>query len=358
MNRYARNYKVLILNKSICRYNGADYYRYAFQQLGQEAYILNLFYNPFKEYTDSKVKTGNKHAFFKERLFRRVMYIIWKIKQETRQRIILKIKEIKPDIVMIMGDIEIEPDIFKEIKKLLKSCHIFCYLADPLTIKNNLILEGIPFYDCIFTFSKFQIPLIYWFGARRVEYLPFAYDQRLHRVIIMSNNEKEFYGSDIAYLGAWQPHIELWINELTPYYLKVWGNQWYKLRGYPDLKRCWQGEGVGLFDEMAKVINSSKITFNLVRHHNGNGHSMKTFEIPACGGFMLTNRTEEQLDLFPEDKCAVYFSTAEELKDKIKYYLNNAAERARISKAAYEVAKPHTYFERAKEILSIYEEIR
>ena len=40
---------------------------------------------------------------------------------------------------------------------------------------------------------------------------------------------------------------------------------------------------------------------------------MKTFEIPACGGFMLTNRTDEQLEFFAEDEGAAYYSTAAEL---------------------------------------------
>ena len=262
-----------------------------------------------------------------------------------------KIRELNPNLILVIGNIALAPDFLINIKKSFDSCPIFWYLTDPLPTQSPSFIKSVPFYDCIFTFSRFQVAVISWFGGRQVVYLPFGYDPRIHKPTETTESERHFYGSDIAYLGTWQPYIELWANELTPYHLKVWGDQWYKSKGYPALLECWQGEGRGLYDEFAKVVNSSKIIFNVVRFHNGNSHSMKTFEIPACGGFMLTNRTDEQLSFFSEDQCAVYFSSKEVLQDKLHYYLSHDEARTRIARAAYQATKQHSYRERAKIIL-------
>ncbi len=344
--------KILIINNSISRWTLADSYVHAFQLLNNEVRLLNLFYEVGRERTRSKGQKIPRYQILTEKVLRKVSKIIWSTKGVAWHRIILKIQEWKPELILVVGNVEVDPDILKEIKTILNSSRIFWYLTDPLPTQNSLIINSVPLYDCILTFSKFQVPLIYWFGGKNVFYLPFGYDTRLHRKIIMADEEKKFYGSDVAYLGTWQPSIEHWLNELTSNDLKVWGNQWYELKGYPLIMKCWQGEGVGLYDELAKVANSSKIIFNVVRFQNGNGHSMKTFEIPASGGFMLTNRTDEQLSFFQEDTCAVYFSTKEELKDKLRYYLLHEAERKRICQAGYEAAQQHSYNERAKIILS------
>jgi len=350
--------KILLLNIDRSRMTLADFYISSFGQLAVKSYKLNLFYERVKSGVGFGTRPGKEYRFTKERFLAQLQSIVWRWKRESKARIIRGIRQMRPDIIMAIGNIELEPDIFKEIKAINRTCATFCYFTDPLLVNNALIRESLSLYDCVFTFSRFQVPLLYWFGARNVLYLPFAFDPRIHRPLSLKDREREFYGSDVTYLGTWQPYLESWIKELSPYDLKIWGDQWYLLRDNFQLRACWQGPGAGLYDEMPKVISSSKIIFNLIRFHNGNSHSMKTFEIPACGGFMLTNRTDEQLEFFPEDKGAVYFSSREELKEKIRYYLNNDAVRIQIAKAGYQLARPHTYDERARAILNLYQKIK
>ena len=84
------------------------------------------------------------------------------------------------------------------------------------------------------------------------------------------------------------------------------------------------------------------------------GHAMRTFEIPACGGFMLAERTEEHMELFDEGKEADFFGPPEELGDKVRYYLKHDSKRMRMSEAAYQrvTTGRNTYKDRLEQILA------
>lgn len=75
---------------------------------------------------------------------------------------------------------------------------------------------------------------------------------------------------------------------------------------------------------------------------------------------MLSERTDEHLALFTEDKEMACFSSDEELVDKIRYYLAHDAERQRIAQAGYHrvTTGKNTYFDRLQEILVQVEALR
>ena len=108
---------------------------------------------------------------------------------------------------------------------------------------------------------------------------------------------------------------------------------------------------------MSKVCPAADVVVNFIRAEHGCAHSMKTFELPACGGFLLCTRTEEQLEFLPEDECAAYFWTQEEMIDKLRFYLAHPAARERIRLAGMERVRPHTYVERSRQLLRIWSEI-
>ncbi len=63
---------------------------------------------------------------------------------------------------------------------------------------------------------------------------------------------------------------------------------------------------------------------------------MRTFEIPAAGGFMLHEYSEEAADFFKEGIEAEFFRDAAECADKIKYYFKDDNLRNKIARAGYE----------------------
>ena len=59
----------------------------------------------------------------------------------------------------------------------------------------------------------------------------------------------------------------------------------------------------------------------------------KSFEIAACEGFLLAERSPGHLARFAEDEEAVFFSSIEECVAKILRYLPNEGARSRIARA-------------------------
>jgi spore maturation protein CgeB len=77
----------------------------------------------------------------------------------------------------------------------------------------------------------------------------------------------------------------------------------------------------------------------------------RNFEVPGCGGFMLTGRAEDLESYYEEDREVVCFETISELIDKIHYYLSHEDARNAIAAAAYRrTLNEHTYVHRLTDI--------
>ena len=96
---------------------------------------------------------------------------------------------------------------------------------------------------------------------------------------------------------------------------------------------------------------------NLLRRANHDDHVMRTFEIPACGAFMLAERSDSHSELFTEGLEAVFFATPGELAAQVRHYLPRAGERGRIAAAGRRkvITGSHSYADRLYEILSAAE---
>lgn len=226
----------------------------------------------------------------------------------------------------------------------------------PANSHPNLV-RSIPLYDCYFIWHRGLLPKLYDAGAKKIEYLPFAWDPDLHPPAKLTKEDYEHFGSDISFVGNWTPERERWLSYLTDCNLAIWGAYLWERTSNEPLKKRWTCRVV-VGEAFAKVCQASKINLNFLRDQNKGSHNMRTFEVVGCGGFLLTERSEEQLEFFEEDKEIACFSTPGELREKIEFYLPRGKLRRKIAKAAHaKVKEKHTYLQRAKHILKVYGEI-
>ena len=320
----------------------------AFKNIGCEIHQLDL----VKEYKLLNPLSGN---YWGDRLLSGFF------NRSINEKIPLAVNFYKPDIVFVIKGLNILPETLSKVKRQNEGLLINFNPDNPFnlnpTASNDLIRESIPIYDCCFIWGKFLIPLLKDAGAKYVEYLPFAYDPGLHYPVDVSDEGKKLYGSDIAFIGSWDKEREGWLSCLADFDLAIWGNSWNRLSMFSPLRKKWKGREV-LGADFSKVCNSSKIILNLIRKQNENAHNMRTFEVPACGGFVLSNRTDDQIRFFPEDVAAVYFSTEEELLDKIYFYLKHEEKRKTIALKGLEIVQKHRYADRIQVIIDHYKQSR
>ena len=249
------------------------------------------------------------------------------------------IKRKKPDVI-----ITVKLDFLSEsfLSQLKSVCKILLNMNPdhPYVLhKNNIdvLLNTLKYYDAVFTFGKGIIPIYYQLGAKEVNWLPFAYDPDTHFVTKTSG-----YIYDCSYFGSWAKIQEYYISTLIEenYKVGIFGPRWYKSKNY-NVKNSWIKDG-GIGRGMSTEVSKSRIVFNLIRAEHGCFHSMKSFELPACGAFMISNKTEEQLEFFPET-AVCYFDTLDELKEKVKFYINREDLRNKFIKEALDIVRKHTY---------------
>jgi spore maturation protein CgeB len=82
-----------------------------------------------------------------------------------------------------------------------------------------------------------------------------------------------------------------------------------------------------------EAIWRSRINLSFLTHSNQDEFVHKSFEIAGCGAFLIAERSDGHLQRFKDDEEAVFFSSFDELAQKIRRYLPDEAARQRIATA-------------------------
>jgi len=273
--------------------------------------------------------------------------------ERSENLLVEKIKQCKADIIVFIRCDTLSLEAVREIKNYANISMVNIYPDSPLVIpgvKRKNFSEWLAEFDVIFSSDIYIKKVFYQLGAKRVEFLPFAYDPKYHLPKAPSGSDSIFFSSPIAYVGTFGRLQKDWLCSIQHHGLKVWGNSWDSLSKQDPLRRCWtKGRGVGL--EMWKAINLSSMTFNMCRVEHTAEISMKTFEIPAAGGLMLSNFTETQDTFFKDRVQALYYNNREEANDLITFYLKRPELIKKIKQNSMMAIKRHTYQSRAKSVI-------
>ncbi|NPV76932.1 MAG: glycosyltransferase [Anaerolineae bacterium] len=262
----------------------------------------------------------------------------------------------KPEIILVIKGAWLSPDTIQQIRAFYTPILVNYATDDPfnLDVSTSDIVQSIPLYDFYITTKQRTISDITLAGGKNVVFIPFGYEPSLHFPEIPSSAYEIFkFSCEVCFIGAADRNrINLISKMLSRNQVKLflYGGFWDR---YSQFRHVYRGMALGRDYRLA--TSAAKISLGLVRHTNRDGHSMRTFEIPACGGFLLAERTKEHLMLFEEDKEAVFFSSDEELFDKINFYLMNDRSRERIRQAGLKRVRTSacTYTDRLREILNL-----
>jgi glycosyltransferase involved in cell wall biosynthesis len=203
----------------------------------------------------------------------------------------------------------------------------------------------IPLYDLLITTKSHEIEFYRRYGARELIFQHQGYDHHIFRPYPVTAEDRQRLGSEVCFIGRSERHYLRCLKAAgrATGGLAVWGYYGRAARLRPWLRKVFRG-GPILEEQYAMALCCTKIALGLLTKRNGPDQSTtRSFEIPACGAFLLAERTAEHQALFEEDREAVFFSSRAEMCDKIRYYLAHDGQRRRIAAAGLERCRRSGY---------------
>lgn len=256
------------------------------------------------------------------------------------EKLIRQVKRNNYKIIWIDKGIAIKATTLKKIKSFNPNILIIGYSPDEMTQRHNQsadFLASLPFYDAYITTKSYAINDLKKLGAKKVYFVNNAFEPTFHYPRNIIKQDIKALGGDIGFIGSWEQERADSILFLAERGLniRVWGaGKWLQ---YQNKFNNLIIEDKGLFSEdYSKALSAFKINLCFLRKINFDQQTTRSIEIPACGGFMLAERTLEHLTLFEDGKEAVFFASNQELYEQCLYYLNHEDERLKITQAGYQ----------------------
>jgi len=252
------------------------------------------------------------------------------------EKLIPALTNFQPDVLWIEKTNTVFLSTYKKIRQAFPQIKIVYYSEDDIYMPHNrsaYLTRSLPIFDAVFTTKPRNVKELPKLGVRRVVCVFKAYNQSFHRPIVLSTEEQTIWGADVSFVGTFEEDRYEKMLFLAAHGIKVrvWGKGWQKYQNkHPNLL---VEAKLVLNEDFIKVINATLINLNFLRKINRDRHTARSVEIPACQGFMLTERTDEHSQLFEEGKETEFFDSQEELLSKVQYYLENDKNRLDIAKA-------------------------
>jgi spore maturation protein CgeB len=265
---------------------------------------------------------------------------------KMRRDLVNLVKSRPPTIILLYQGHYID---FETVNELSKYSFVTGYHNDNPFWKGSSMLRyrhfrnALPAYDGFHVFRPSNIIDIKINGIKNVDILMPGYLPWVDYPRLLSSDDLAAYQCDVLFAG----HYE---EDCRGNYIRSLLNANFKLGIYGDLK-SWNSPAIrDVVDligpikylggnDYRKAIAAASIALCFFSKKNNDVYTRRVFEITACRGFLLSERTPEMTDIFPEGKAADFFDSEEELLDKVRFYKNNQRVRERISKYGYEYVK-------------------
>lgn len=277
---------------------------------------------------------------FKGPYYRLLARIAGRLSGELNNRIIVRkvIQEVKrslPQLIWIDRSLVLNPQHIRELRRIAPHLKIIYFTPDDMLNPNNdtrRFIECLSSFDFTVTTKSFHVEELARLGSPRVHFVDNAYDSRDHRPPHFGEAASP-RPYDVAFVGGYEAERAASLIRIANTGVSVHIVSW----DFPQSMRLPPNVCVDrrflVGNKYAQCIWNAKINLGFLRKANRDLQTTRSIEIPACGGFMLAERTEEHRRLFREGLEAAYFDSEAELLVAIQTYLKNPQLRERIAEA-------------------------
>ena len=305
---------------------------------------LNKFQNSIKILAAEKnfVNYSKISIFNLERLIYKILFKFGYIYdyQNFSSRLINLIKFNNIDYILINKCNFIDYKTLEIVKKINPSIKIIFWGEDNMFIKQNSsknFFKSLNYFDAYYSLDRGDIE-----NKKITEKVNnhLLSNPTINKVSILkkiSNSSLDL--SEINFIGYYDKKRIEYLSYLgnSGVRIKIYGNGWNLCKN-KDYKNLSFHDPIYGFDYQ-QLINNSLISINFLRDFTKDIINLKSIEIPAYGGLLLSEYSEYQDKLLKNNKEAFYFSSKEELLEKIIYIQNNKEKLDLIRNNALKVIK-------------------
>ena len=271
------------------------------------------------------------------------------------RKLLERVQESRPDVAIFsLYTDQFEPAVIDQLRQYTRT---FCFFHDD-TWRVEYSRSWARHFD-FFSSPDVHGPLKYrHLGLENCIYFPFGCNEQIFRRDAMA--EKKY---DVSFIGSWHPYREWIVNRIRKAGIRVEaaGFRW--------------AVGEVSQDQMVDYFNQSKINLNLSNsaswdlrylasspkaivnrlRSKKNVEQMKAriFEVNSCGGFQLSYYVEGMANCYLPDREIVIYADADDMIDKIRFYLEHEELRESIAQAGHaRTMQEHTFGRRFESVFT------
>lgn len=334
--------------------------------------VSNYYSQAFKEITKTYDFYIDRHVIYHSLAFDNLVAIgqlqrgatIEEIMSVIRRELLGTVLELKPDVIVVVHAFYMDDVVLGTLRELADMYGMkLVMVATESPHNKSEEIRANKFFDLTVCTDSSGTEYLY-----NAVYLGHSYSHITHVPTDISRISTD-YIRDIGFVGAFFPERisifeKLVSNGFTAYLSGLIDDFIVSDTVVPHIRP-------NLVDnfELAKLYSGATFSINFTRRSmylSGTGagtiqHSMtiRMIECMASGGILVTDETEELVDLCTEGMHYIGYTTADELVDKLKYYKEQPDKLSRMRVEAYHHIRSikNSYLENAKKVLSLVDYI-
>lgn len=245
-------------------------------------------------------------------------------KSSINKRLVKALDRKKYKLVIILKGNRIYPWVLKKIKFDNPELKLVSWSGDNMYRWHNKTFFfhlGLIYYDLICTVNIPDYKNIKKICGGDALFFDKRADFELHKPLNLHRKRFKF---DVLFIGSYERerYESLLFLANNGIKLDIYGSMWDKCKGKIHKNMHVHYKAL-VGNDYVLALSNAKISLGFLRKINNDTQTSRTFEIPACGGFMLMERTQDHLRLFREGEEAEFFDNNKELLSKVLFYLEN-----------------------------------
>ena len=270
--------------------------------------------------------------------------------RRIHRRIVARVRTARPNITLIYQGHYFDAETVAELARwsLVTGYHN----DDPFGSRNRMLryrhlLPALPLYHGFHVYRQVNVSEALMRGARRVGLLQSYYLPWLDHQRWLTVEEKRQFGCDLVFAGHAEPDMRVSCLSRAVrkgIHVKLYGeDKYWKSALEPEIYRSLGPISKIVGDSYRMALCGAKIAACFLSKWNRDQYTRRVFEIPACGVFLLAERTPTMQALYEEGKEAEFFASSEEFVQKALFYAEHDDARQRIANAGRQRALTSGY---------------